>query len=118
MLYFGNQTQQRVYVAIMFHAPDSCGGEGGDWATRGWWPIDPGGTVGVFEDSSVHRRYYAYYAQGDSGARWTGPYGPIYIYNEAFDSCIGIGSTAAIGTVGTRLVDVGDNDDFTVNLTP
>ncbi|MEV4183439.1 hypothetical protein AB0J28_18615, partial [Streptosporangium canum] len=31
-----------------------------------------------------------------------GPYGPMYVYQNAFDSCLNIGSTAA-RAVGTRL---------------
>ena len=61
-------------------------------------------------------RYACFYADAEDGAYWAGDYGPVYVYYEAFDSCIKIGSTAAYGTVGMRLIDVGDSDHV-VNLT-
>ena len=64
---------------------------------------------------STNNRYAAFYADADDGAHCSGPYGPVYVYWEAFDSCVNIGSTAAYGTVGMRLIDVGDSDHV-VNL--
>jgi uncharacterized membrane protein len=116
MLYFRNSYSDRVWVCIMFYSPNTCN-EYGNWGTRGWWGIDPGGRAAVFNGNSDYNRYYAFYAEASNGANWSGPYGPVYVYHEPFDSCINIGSTAAYKTVGTRLIDVGDYDDYTVNLT-
>jgi hypothetical protein len=41
----------------------------------------------------------------------------VYVYYDAFDSCVDIGSTAAYGTVGMRLIDTG-HSDHVVNLIP
>ena len=46
-----------------------------------------------------------------------GEYGPVYVYYDAFDSCVDIGSTAAYGTVGMRLIDTG-HSDHVVNRIP
>jgi len=110
-VYFRNSYGTKVWVTIMRYDPDSCG-EYGNWATAGWWGIDPGQQVWAF---STNNRYAAFYADADDGAHWSGPYGPVYVYWEAFDSCVNIGSTAAYGTVGMRLIDVGDSDHI-VNL--
>jgi len=115
MLYFSNHHPTRVWVALMFYSPSSCGAYG-NWGTRGWWGIDPGGTAAVFNGDIDYNRYYAFYAKAADGAQWTGPYGPVYLYHHAFDSCVGIGSTDAYDVKGMRLIDVGDYDDYTINL--
>jgi uncharacterized membrane protein len=98
----------------MQYDPNDCGGEGGNWATEGWFGINDGEQVLAF---STDNRYAAYYAKAADGAYWAGDYGPVYVYHEAFNSCVDIGSTAAYGTVGMRLIDTGDNDTV-VNLVP
>jgi Protein of unknown function (DUF1036) len=112
---FRNRHRARVWVAIMTHDPGRCGAYG-NWRTQGWWDIQPGQTVHVFNTSY---RYAAYYAEGEDGVRWTGPYGPAYIYTAGFDSCINIGSTAAEARVGLRLLDLDQPfliTSFTLNL--
>jgi len=100
---FRNKYHSTVWVAIMRYNPDKCG-EYGNWQTKGWWRLDPGQTKQAF---STTNRYACFYAEADDGAFWAGPYGPVYVYYEAFDSCVNIGSTAAYGTVGMRLLDLG-----------
>ncbi len=119
MVHFHNSYPSKVWVAIMQYNPDTCG-EDGDWETEGWWGIDPGGEVWAFSTSN---RYAAFYAEADDGAIWTGPYGPVYVYWNAFDSCVDIGSTAAFAVVGMRLIDLGTFAwvpwaTYTVNLVP
>lgn len=111
-VYFRNSYRTKVWVAIMRFDPGGCG-EYGNWATAGWWGIDPGQQVWAF---STNNRWACFYADADDGQHWSGNYGPVYVYYDAFDSCINIGSTAAYGTVGMRLIDVGSGDHI-VNLT-
>lgn len=111
-LHFRNRYTSKVWVAIMFYSPDGCR-DYGQWGTRGWWPIDPGGEAFVL---NTNNRYAAYYAEAANGAVWTGAYGPMYVYQNAFDSCINIGSTAA-RLVGTRLIDMNGYSTYYVNLT-
>ena len=40
-----------------------------------------------------------------------------YMYHQAFDSCLKIGSTAAYATVGMRLIDRDNYDNYTMTLT-
>jgi uncharacterized membrane protein len=97
-VHFQNNTSVRVWVAMMYQDTGGCGDYGG-WATKGWWNIGPG------EDKhpiNTNNRYFYFYAEAEDGRIWTGPFGPIYVYDTAFDSCLNIGSTAARGTVGVQ----------------
>lgn len=117
---FHNSYGTTVWVAIMRYDSDGCGSYG-NWATKGWWRLDPGETKQAFSTSN---EYAGYYAKAADGAQWSGNYGPVYVYHSTFDSCINIGSTAAYGTVGMRLIDLGGSapwewySSYTVNITP
>jgi uncharacterized membrane protein len=111
---FRNSYGKTVWVAIMRYNPDSCGGYG-DWETAGWWQIAPGEVKEVFRTSN---RYAYYYAKAADGATWGGTYGPVYLYHDAFDSCLNIGSSAAYDRVGMRQTDLGLSWSHTVNLIP
>jgi uncharacterized membrane protein len=108
---FRNSTGSTASVALMFYSPDACSHDG-LWGTRGWWVIGPGGTVHVLNTTN---RYFCFYAETTDGTVWAGEFGPVYIYADAFDSCLLTGSTAAIGRVGTRRIDTRGNDTV-VNL--
>jgi hypothetical protein len=117
-VHFRNSHPAKVWVAIMEYDPGACGGSG-DWSTHGWWGIDPGQEVWAFSTSN---QYAAFYAEADDGAHWSGIYGPVYMYWDAFDSCINIGSTNAYEIVGMALIDLGSSAwvpwaVYTVNLT-
>jgi uncharacterized membrane protein len=110
---FRNGTGKTIWVAIMRYDRDRCGGYG-DWETKGWWRLSPGEVKQAFSTSS---RYAAYYAKADDGTQWTGDRGPVYLYHDAFDSCINIGSSAAYATVNMRLIDLNGAGLFhTINL--
>lgn len=110
-LHFRNNYGGRLWVAIMFYEP-GCDDGNSDWGTKGWWAIDYGHEAYVL--STDNRRAY-YYAEADSGAVWTGPYGPIYVPQYAFNLCKNIGQTGA-RSVGLREVYI-SSDRHTVNLT-
>jgi hypothetical protein len=126
-LCFKNSHSALVSVAVMWYSPGTCGGEGGDWETRGWWNIAPGHSVGTNVWTS--NRYFAFFAEGQDGAVWTGPVGPpggAEVSIDAFDRCIDIGTSVSDGpspffNVGFRLVDAGwwswSYLTYTVNLT-
>ncbi len=116
---FRNSYPQTVWVAVMYFDPQHCG-EFGNWATAGWWRITPGGQAWAFSTSN---RYACFYAEADDGAVWSGPYGPAYVYYDAFDSCIDMGSNVYYEIVGMRLIDLGwwawwPWASYTVNLVP
>lgn len=111
-VHFKNSYSARIWIAIMRYDPSGCG-QYGNWATAGWWSILPGQSVHAF---NTNNRYFCYYAESQDGRVWSGPYGPMYVYRNAFNSCVNIGSTAAYATVGTKLKDGGSFDIFTVNL--
>jgi uncharacterized membrane protein len=114
-LYFRNRYPSTVWVCIMFYSPARCGAYG-NWGTRGWWQIDPGQSKLVWV-GNTNNRYYAYYAHAADGAKWTGQYGPVYVYHQAFDSCLNIGSSAAYARVGMRLIDTDNYSSYTMTLT-
>ena len=116
---FRNNYRTTAWVAVMFYNPDGCR-DHGNWGTRGWWRIEPGQTVWAF---STTNEYACFYAEAADGAKWAGGYGPVYVYANAFESCVNIGSTAAIGVVGMRLVTLPGHRwnplaTHTVNLNP
>ncbi|OHV27850.1 hypothetical protein BBK14_18845 [Parafrankia soli] len=111
-LNFRNSYGPRIWVAIMFYDPSGCGAYG-SWGTRGWWAIDYGASAYVL---NTNNRYAYYYAEAADGAVWAGSYGPIYVPQTAFSSCLGIGQTNA-RIVGLREVYIA-SDNHTVNLTP
>jgi uncharacterized membrane protein len=117
MLAFCNGTRQDVWIAYMFYSPEDCGGEGRDWQAIGWFQVGPGQCRTVYENDldDVSNRYWCYYAQNaDASLVWAGPY-PVYVSNAAFNHCIGEARTDW-WIAGFRLFDVGDADDFTMNL--
>ncbi|MEU1882431.1 DUF1036 domain-containing protein [Streptosporangium sp. NPDC020072] len=111
-LHFRNRYTARAWIAIMFYSPDGCRDQG-QWGTRGWWAVDPGGEAYILNTGN---RYAAFYAEAADGAVWTGSHGPFYVYRDAFDSCLNVGSTAA-RRVGARLVDLNGYSSYYVNLT-
>jgi uncharacterized membrane protein len=101
---FGNNYNQHVWVAIMKHDTDSCGGEGGDWATAGWWSLSPGERKTAFWTTN---QYAYYYAEAADGTHWSETSGPtVYVTSERFNSCHNIGSTGW-RTVIMRQINVG-----------
>lgn len=112
-LHFRNNHGSPVHVAIMFYSPDTCG-DAGSWGTRGWWNISPGGEAYVLNTGN---RYAAFYAEANDGSIWSGSYGPIYVHQQAFDSCVNIGdNNPATRIVGLRLVDMDSYSSYYVNL--
>lgn len=114
-----NNYHTPVWLAVMDYQPGSCGAYG-NWRTQGWWEVQRGSQVHAVNTTN---RYVFFYAEGSDGARWSGIYGPMYVYRNAFTSCVGIGSTAAYARVGTQLVDLGSNAwmtwaSHTVHLNP
>jgi len=119
MLVICNGYPAHVYVAIMFYSPESCGGDGKDFETMGWWSVDRGSCVNVYaNDLEDLNRYWYYYAEAADGAVWAGPY-RVLVSNRAFDLCYGFVSSAdADRYIGMRELDIGDNDDYTLTLVP
>ena len=85
---FRNGTNVRVWVAIAYSSP---GCDGQDWAKKGWWAIDPGGTATVRGGASNGAKYF-WYAETADGRRWSGDFF-TQLPNRAFDWCWNTGST-------------------------
>jgi uncharacterized membrane protein len=115
-IYFRNNYPQTLWVAIMYYSPARCS-EYGRWGTKGWWEIDYGMSKLVWVGNTLNR-YYAYYAKASNGVEWTGQAGPVWVYHQAFDSCLNIHGSAAYGKVGMRWFDVDNYDNYTMTLHP
>ena len=110
-LYFGSRYPARLWVCLDFYDPENCAQYGG-WKNRGWWAIDPGNVAYVLNTS--YRNVY-FYAEAADGAVWSGPYGPVPVYQRAFDDCnTGTGNERI---VYTRHIEI-RSDSYTVNLIP
>lgn len=107
-LCFANSCPSTLWVAVMWWDPDSCQADGGDWATRGWWGVSPGGLVST--NVFTNNRYFYFFAEADDGLIWAGPYGPVECTDAAFDSCQVIGSTADYLSLSMRQVDTGPTE--------
>ncbi|MBD1811958.1 DUF1036 domain-containing protein [Microcoleus vaginatus] len=114
MLTICNKYTHGVWVAIMYYRPNCS--DGGNWAKKGWWRLNPGECKVVYGGSLRSlNRYYCYYAEADNGANWSGPY-VRPVPPQAFDWCEWISNTQATN-VGFRLLDINSYDNFTLNLT-
>ncbi len=115
MLRFCNQYPREVWVSIMWYHPNCS--DGGNWEKKGWWHLFPGECKVVFgEDLDEINRYYTFFAHASDGAVWAGPYVRA-VPHTAYDWCEWTANTDS-RDVGFRLLDIGDNDDYTVNLVP
>jgi uncharacterized membrane protein len=101
---FKNIYNQSISVAIMKQDTDACGGEGGNWATAGWWLLNPGESKTAFWTTN---QYSYYYAEAQDGVSWGDSNGPaVYVTSTRFNSCLNIGSSNA-RIVTMNKVDVG-----------
>jgi hypothetical protein len=120
---FRNRYDTTIWVAFMRYDPDGCAGDG-SWQTKGWLKLYPGQ---VKQGFSTSNRYAYYYAKAADGTKWSGANQsvrskPVYVYQSAFDSCLGIGSTGASDVVTMRKIEVRKSGaslggTYTVNLT-
>lgn len=114
---FRNSYGKTVSVATMRENTDACGGDGRGWQTQGWYNIAPGQVLRVF---TTEARYAYYYAQAADGATWSGDWGlngSVTVYDTAFNSCLGYGSTAG-RSVGMVQIDTAGTAYYEVNLVP
>jgi uncharacterized membrane protein len=90
-LRFQNNYNLPVSVCVMQEDDDACG-QYGNWATHGWWNLNPGEAK-----TAIYTKYDAayFYARATNGVWWGDPSGPsIYVNPYAkFDSCSGIGTS-------------------------
>jgi Protein of unknown function (DUF1036) len=119
-LAFQNNYSQPLSVAIMDYDTDACGGEGGDWATHGWWNLNPGESQTVLWTTN---QYAYFYAEAVDGTWWGDSNGPgVYVHPEQFDSCYNIGATGDWYIINMAQADVGWPPvapfTHTVNLNP
>lgn len=88
--------------------------------TEGWWTLEPGACkvpIGGELDTSGDTIYY-YYAQDSDGGTWTGTFSLCVDPQRAFDYDDNQNANCAGAHRSFRRINIGDNPDFTVSLTP
>lgn len=118
MLRFCNNFTQDLWIAYMFHSPDQCRGDGGNWQAIGWYHVVPGACTVPYANSlhDVGNRFWYFFAENfDSSVVWAGPIA-FNAPNNAFNTCFLTQTNINVRRIGFRVFDVGDSSDFTVNL--
>ncbi len=95
-LQYSNQYSHGLYLAVGYYQPD-CDVQ---WASEGWWRLEPGQTKTVLYTTND---YSTFYAEADNGAFWAGPYGVDLPYHAFDDWCWDLGVSPGV-SVGMRLV--------------
>ena len=117
-LCFKNNFSSPLSVAVMWYNTQLCGGEGGNWATEGWWNINPGQETHT--NVWTANRYFYFFAEAENGAVWAGNFGPVAATPQEFQGCVAIGNTQDTLSLGMRQVDAGwwfwSYITYTVNL--
>jgi Protein of unknown function (DUF1036) len=98
-LQFHNAHGHRLWLSVGYYSP-GCE-DGSNWAKRGWYELDPNQSAIVLWTTNT---YSTFYAEGEDGAHWSGPYVTELPFN-AFDWCWFTGSTQG-EDVGMRLITV------------
>ena len=116
---FHNGTSKTVSVAVLMYDPDKCGGEGKNYRSAGWYNLAPGETRSVMKTSNA----FGYYAVSADGryvwpSQRQGGLTPVYVYNSAFESCLGIASTDGfVVNMKSRRASSGSGT-YTLHLNP
>jgi hypothetical protein len=105
-----------VYVCFTYFKPN-CDNANSQFEKLGWWKLLYGQTAELMTgDLTTGNEYYTFYADCTDGATWSGPYIRM-VSDQVFDQCE-FDDTGMTRSVGFRLLDVGDADDYTVQLAP
>jgi uncharacterized membrane protein len=97
-LQYHNARSRGLFLAIGYYSPGCA--DGGDWAKKGWWRIEPGQTARVLWTTN---RYSYFYAESDDGAVWSGVF-TTAVPVQAFDWCWNTASTSS-RDIGMRQVE-------------
>ena len=113
-LNYSNHYSSGLYLAVGYYSP-GCDANS-DWASSGWWRLEPGQSATVLYTTND---YSTFYAEADDGAQWNGPYAVSLPYNAFSGWCWDLGVDPGVD-VGMRL-ETFQNAWFpytgTVNLT-
>ncbi|MGH4031836.1 DUF1036 domain-containing protein [Actinomycetota bacterium Odt1-20B] len=109
-----NRYSARVYVAIGFY-DDTCLGDTGPHI-MGWWGLDPGRCALVYANRvNKYGPQWFFVGEAVNGPVWAGQY-VTQVPDQAFNRCWKP-SVSGGSPRGFRGFDVGDHEDFTLNLT-
>jgi hypothetical protein len=116
---FHNGSSKTVSVAVLMYDPDKCGGEGKNYRSAGWYNLAPGETRSVMKTSNA----FGYYAVSADGryvwpSQRQGGNTRVYVYQSAFDSCLGIASTDGFVVNMKSIRASSGSGTYTLNLNP
>ena len=105
-----NQTSSRVGVAIGHQ-------QSGEWSTEGWWNLTPGACEAILPGPLDGRFYYIFARDWDKGGDWGGTT-PMCTQTKVF-TISGVENCSERGydTSGFFEIDIGTEEDWTVQLT-
>jgi Protein of unknown function (DUF1036) len=110
---YHNSTNVGLWLVVGYYSP-GCS-DGGDWAKKGWWRLNPGGEATALWTTNSNSLFYA---EADDNRVWAGPYGTQVPF-QSFDWCWLTGSSSG-ESVGMRLVTASNAGwpwTATINLT-
>jgi uncharacterized membrane protein len=87
-LRFNNSHSRGLWLAVGYYSP-GCP-DGGDWAKKGWWRLEPGQAATVLETTNT---YATFYAEADDGRVWAGG-NTTNLPSQEFDWCWNTASSA------------------------
>ncbi|WP_405655656.1 DUF1036 domain-containing protein [Streptomyces sp. RK9] len=110
-----NRFHTRVHVSIGFY-DNTCLYNTGPHI-MGWWNLDPGRCALVYANrvNQYSRMWFFVGEAANNGPVWAGEY-VTQVPDQAFNRCWRP-SVSGGHPRGFRLFDVGDNENFTLNLT-
>lgn len=107
-LNIANSTISDVWVAIGYT-------ENGQWYSEGWWEVESGEKVQVYNKSLSNSYYYIYaYQTGIGDGVWKGTASfcaPSNVFYLDYQNC------SESQKKGFRKIDVGDSQVYTISLT-
>ncbi|MER5268564.1 DUF1036 domain-containing protein [Actinosynnema sp. NPDC002837] len=113
-LYFKNRSNERLWVAYAYHAPGCEGGV--DWAKKGWYQVDPGGTVKVYTGWVGGGKFFWFAEADDLSPRWSSQQFLTHLPWNSFDWCWTTASTDG-RTLGMRKLEISwEFMDYTIGL--
>ncbi|WP_371502429.1 DUF1036 domain-containing protein [Kitasatospora sp. NBC_00374] len=113
-LKYSNQRNSGIWLVVGYL--DKGCDEGSDWASKGWFRIEPGGSVTPLWTTN---EYSTFYAEADDGAVWNGPY-TVTVPFDPFDGwCwdLGVNPGESIGMQLVTATNPGLPWVATINLT-
>jgi hypothetical protein len=111
---YRNKYSSPIWLAVGYYLPNCS--DGGNWAKKGWYKLNPGQKKTVLETTNT---YSTFYAEAADGRLWSSSSYVTPLPTQAFDWCWNTDSSSAFDA-GMRLVTASSAGwpwTATINLT-